>query len=112
MDQKALLKTLAFALLLATFIHPCLVHPRNLETAPSPAPESGVQIGHHDPKPSKGRNDGKTMRGSFPAKCHSKCNQCRPCMPVEVSVRAMALENNEYYPQVWKCMCRDNLFSP
>jgi len=39
-------------------------------------------------------------------------NQCNPCLPVEVSIRAMELEEEEYYPQVWKCICHDNIFSP
>ncbi|KAF2294449.1 hypothetical protein GH714_011510 [Hevea brasiliensis] len=62
---------------------------------------------------SKGRGGpGKAMKGSFPAKCHSKCNQCKPCKPVQVSVPAMELKENEYYPQVWKCICGEDIFSP
>ncbi|KAF2294442.1 hypothetical protein GH714_011441 [Hevea brasiliensis] len=62
---------------------------------------------------SKGRGGpGKAMKGSFPAKCHSKCNQCKPCKPVQVSVPAMELKENDYYPQVWKCICGEDIFSP
>ncbi|KAG2704720.1 hypothetical protein I3760_05G017700 [Carya illinoinensis] len=111
MEQKSQLKSLVtiFALLLMilTIFHPCQAHSHYLQIAPSPAVSgSGVPIGHM-------RSGGKRMRGgSFPAKCHSKCNQCKPCVPVQVSVRALTLEDNEYYPLVWKCMCRHFVFSP
>lgn len=56
---------------------------------------------------------GKSIRGSVPTTCNSKCNLCEPCIPVEVSVRSngMALEEN-YYPQVWKCICGGSIFLP
>uniref|UniRef100_A0A7N0TVW2 Epidermal patterning factor-like protein n=1 Tax=Kalanchoe fedtschenkoi TaxID=63787 RepID=A0A7N0TVW2_KALFE len=54
----------------------------------------------------------KRIRRSLPAACHSKCNNCRPCMPVMALVRPINLQEYDYYPQVWKCMCRDQLFSP
>ncbi|KAG4159963.1 hypothetical protein ERO13_D02G204400v2 [Gossypium hirsutum] len=55
---------------------------------------------------------GTRRPGSLPASCDSKCKQCEPCMPVEVSVRAAELEENEYYPQVWQCMCQENIYPP
>ncbi|KAG7011608.1 EPIDERMAL PATTERNING FACTOR-like protein 4, partial [Cucurbita argyrosperma subsp. argyrosperma] len=98
---------LVFALTLLSFS--CLVRSRTLLTAPSPAPEGEGNGGH------KGVVGRKHMRkGSFPGDCDSKCNQCKPCKLVQVSVRSMNLvENNiEYYPQVWRCMCHHNIFFP
>ncbi|KAL2986931.1 hypothetical protein AAZX31_11G001600 [Glycine max] len=50
--------------------------------------------------------------GSFPATCQPKCNQCKPCVPVEVTIKTMAEEENEYYPIAWMCTCQSNIFSP
>ncbi|EEF34910.1 conserved hypothetical protein [Ricinus communis] len=96
-------------LLFITLTHSSLVHSRELahsDHSPSPAPMVGGEI-------AKRRGDGRAKKGSFPARCHSKCNQCNPCLPVEVSIRSMELKEKEYYyPQVWKCMCGDDIFSP
>ena len=61
--------------------------------------------------PDRGRKE-KPIKGSYPATCHLKCNECRPCVPIQVSVRTMTVEENQYYPMVWKCMCQSKLFSP
>ncbi|XP_058007395.1 uncharacterized protein LOC131182324 [Hevea brasiliensis] len=93
-------------------IHSSAVHSRALAPSPSPAPVGGEPMAR-DLNLSMGRGGpGKAMKGSFPAKCHSKCNQCKPCKPVQVSVHAMELKENEYYPQVWKCICGEDIFSP
>ncbi|XP_060676489.1 uncharacterized protein LOC132805443 [Ziziphus jujuba] len=91
-----------------------LIHGRTIQSiarSPSPSPAIGIAM-TDDPEPFKGIA-GKSIRGSFPTTCKSKCNLCEPCIPVEVSVRSngMALEEN-YYLQVWKCICGGNIFSP
>ncbi|KAL6209911.1 hypothetical protein ACLB2K_020850 [Fragaria x ananassa] len=67
------------------------IHSCGFASSPSPSPALGMP---RPPEPSKGIFR-KKRRGSFPAICNSKCNQCEPCMPVQVSVRAMELEENE-----------------
>ncbi|OAY45413.1 EPIDERMAL PATTERNING FACTOR-like protein 4 [Manihot esculenta] len=100
-------------LLFIILIHSSTVHSRALAPSPSPAPVGGEpEAGGLNLSNGRG-GSGKTMRGSFPAECHFKCNQCKPCMPVQVSVPAMEFkENDEYYPQVWKCICGEDIFSP
>jgi len=61
--------------------------------------------------PHEGRK-GNPRLGSFPATCQTKCNHCKPCVPVEVTIKTMAEEENKYYPIAWKCMCQSNIFSP
>ncbi|XVE49324.1 hypothetical protein DITRI_Ditri01bG0073600 [Diplodiscus trichospermus] len=77
------------------------VHSRKLAGSRSPSPESLVVLGRRMRRP-----------GSLPAACHSKCNQCKPCIPVEVSIRAADLQENEYYPQVWQCTCQEIIYPP
>ncbi|KAK8529829.1 hypothetical protein V6N13_102725 [Hibiscus sabdariffa] len=97
---KKIVDVVTFTLLLAVLSFSVSVHSRELAGSPSPSPESlGLIAAIRRP-------------GSFPASCHSKCKQCEPCMPVEVSIRAAELEENEYYPQVWQCMCRENIYPP
>ncbi|KAE8645843.1 hypothetical protein Csa_017281 [Cucumis sativus] len=79
---------------------------------PSPPPPEGEGVGSH-----KGVYKRRHKRkGSFPGVCDSKCNKCKPCKLVQVSVRSNMdlVENNniEYYPQVWRCMCHHNIFFP
>ncbi|WCJ17954.1 EPIDERMAL PATTERNING FACTOR-like protein 1 [Euphorbia peplus] len=80
--------------------------------SPSPSPV-GEEIIEKNLKMIKGREGEK---GSNPAKCESKCNECNPCMAVQVAITTLdqLKENvNEfYYPQVWKCVCGDHFFSP
>ncbi|GLT98134.1 hypothetical protein SLE2022_156530 [Rubroshorea leprosula] len=87
---------LVFLILLTIFIYSESVDSRNL--AISPSPESGVFI--------------PRMKGSLPVACHAKCNQCKPCIPIEVSIQAIEVQENEYYPLVWKCICQKTIFSP
>ncbi|PRQ22756.1 hypothetical protein RchiOBHm_Chr6g0253751 [Rosa chinensis] len=108
MHREANSRTLILVLFLALLICSGSVHSCDFSSSPSPSPALGMPTPH---EPSKGIFK-KKRRGSFPATCYSKCNQCEPCMPVQVSVRAMELEENEYYPLVWKCACGDNIFSP
>ncbi|XP_048431023.1 EPIDERMAL PATTERNING FACTOR-like protein 4 [Pyrus x bretschneideri] len=112
MQAAANPRNLLIALLLAMLISSHLVHSGYFASSPSPSPAVGNPTAN-DHEPSKGKGTVKRLRrGSFPATCRSKCNECEPCMPVLVSVRAMALEEIEYYPQVWKCACGDSIFSP
>ncbi|GLJ43269.1 hypothetical protein SUGI_0898370 [Cryptomeria japonica] len=70
----------------------------------------------------------ESMIGSSPPKCHSKCNSCGPCEPVQIpaepkgrnsSSSSIAFqrpmrnqENTNYKPMNWKCKCGNNLFNP
>lgn len=48
--------------------------------------------------------------GSIPVACQSKCYQC---MPIQVLIEEEdGDENEQYYPQVWRCRCGDKVFSP
>ncbi|KQK05761.1 EPIDERMAL PATTERNING FACTOR-like protein 6 [Brachypodium distachyon] len=51
--------------------------------------------------------------GSHPPRCASKCGSCTPCSPVHVSVPpGGVLVTTEYYPEAWRCKCRDRLYMP
>ncbi|KAH1164518.1 hypothetical protein AAZX31_01G227800 [Glycine max] len=90
----------------------CQVHSRNMATSPSPAPASiAPETYARSLKPHEERKANPRL-GSFPATCQTKCNQCKPCVPVEVTIKTVAEEENEYYPIAWKCMCQSNIFSP
>ncbi|PRQ48620.1 hypothetical protein RchiOBHm_Chr2g0112781 [Rosa chinensis] len=78
----------------------------------------------------------KARLGSTPPSCHNKCNQCHPCMAVQVPtmpsrdrVRPVGktrpakpmvlfdpshLDNrySNYKPLGWKCHCGDHFFNP
>ncbi|MBA0682933.1 hypothetical protein Goari_024618 [Gossypium aridum] len=101
MEHRKKITTIFITTLLLTVLgFSILVHSRELAGSSSPSPENlGLVAGTRRP-------------GSLPASCDSKCKQCEPCMPVEVSVRAAELEENEYYPQVWQCMCQENIYPP
>ncbi|KAL2991179.1 hypothetical protein AAZX31_11G245600 [Glycine max] len=71
----------------------------------------------------------------MPPTCHNKCNQCHPCMAVQVptspnhervhpgllpptaSMEVFFLQGNtnrysNYKPLNWKCHCGDHFFNP
>ena len=77
----------------------------------------------------------KNRLGSIPPSCHNKCNECHPCMAVQVptlpnhdpvqpdltktsamegSFRTSLLGNrySNYKPLGWKCHCGDHFFNP
>ncbi|KAL5175610.1 EPIDERMAL PATTERNING FACTOR-like protein 1 [Glycine soja] len=78
----------------------------------------------------------KNRLGSIPPSCHNKCNDCHPCMAVQVptlpshdsnppdltKTAAMATFLNpsspqgnrysNYKPLGWKCHCGDHFFNP
>ncbi|KAK7311120.1 hypothetical protein RJT34_09042 [Clitoria ternatea] len=77
----------------------------------------------------------KNRIGSIPPTCHNKCNQCHPCMAVQVptlpshepvhqgdlSTITSAMEGffdiqgnrySNYKPLSWKCHCGNHFFNP
>ncbi|XP_059641532.1 EPIDERMAL PATTERNING FACTOR-like protein 1 [Cornus florida] len=79
----------------------------------------------------------KTRLGSTPPSCHNKCNQCHPCMAVQVptlpgrervqpgSNRVIPVDYSDsspsssagnkysnYKPLGWKCRCDDHFYNP
>ncbi|CAM8967307.1 unnamed protein product [Rhodiola kirilowii] len=50
--------------------------------------------------------------GSYPPCCVSKCGRCYPCTPVRVAVRPGTPVTTEYYPEAWRCKCRNRLYLP
>ncbi|RVX23244.1 Epidermal patterning factor-like protein 1 [Vitis vinifera] len=78
----------------------------------------------------------KTRLGSTPPSCHNKCNECHPCMAVQVptlpshsgprlgltatvpmeffesSPSTAANRYSNYKPLGWKCHCGDHFFNP
>ncbi|KAL2332755.1 hypothetical protein Fmac_013968 [Flemingia macrophylla] len=71
----------------------------------------------------------KSRLGSSPPTCYNKCNQCHPCMAVQVPsvpshtqvhpclvpVEGFFLQGNRYSnykPLSWKCRCGDHYFNP
>ncbi|KAL5753408.1 hypothetical protein ACOSP7_023589 [Xanthoceras sorbifolium] len=73
----------------------------------------------------------KTRLGSMPPSCHNKCNQCHPCMAVQVPTLPSHEERqpqpgsvefldpspltnkySNYKPLGWKCRCNDHFYNP
>ncbi|KAK7318632.1 hypothetical protein RJT34_03335 [Clitoria ternatea] len=78
----------------------------------------------------------KNRLGSIPPSCHNKCNDCHPCMAVQVPTlpshgsvppdltkSTAAMESfvdpspkgnrySNYKPLGWKCHCGDHFFNP
>ncbi|KEH20803.1 hypothetical protein MtrunA17_Chr8g0381891 [Medicago truncatula] len=76
----------------------------------------------------------KNRLGSMPPSCHSKCNECHPCMAVQVpslprqdsvpskvasmkkwlspSLQLGNSRYSNYKPLGWKCHCGDHFFNP
>ncbi|KAH6803828.1 EPIDERMAL PATTERNING FACTOR-like protein [Perilla frutescens var. frutescens] len=78
----------------------------------------------------------KTRLGSTPPSCHNKCNQCHPCMAVQVptlpshnrvrpnsgqekllgyfesSPSSAGNRYSNYKPLGWKCRCGGHFFNP
>lgn len=128
MEHRKKITTIFISTLLLTVLGFSIsVHSRELAGSPSPSPVS-TSLVHcyislvemlfewllwfYTVQENLGLIAGIRRPGSLPASCDSKCKQCKPCMPVEVSVRAAELEENEYYPQVWQCICHENIYPP
>ncbi|XP_038684104.1 EPIDERMAL PATTERNING FACTOR-like protein 1 [Tripterygium wilfordii] len=78
--------------------------------------------------------EGKGRLGSTPPSCHNKCNQCHPCMAVQVPTQPShdrvrpgftktelfdysyggggGGRYSNYKPLGWKCRCRDHFYNP
>ncbi|KAG9451457.1 hypothetical protein H6P81_011422 [Aristolochia fimbriata] len=75
----------------------------------------------------------KSRLGSTPPSCHNRCNDCNPCIAVQVptlpshdsvdlgvggetaidvSPSSVAKKYTNYKPLGWKCRCRNRLFVP
>ncbi|WOH12794.1 hypothetical protein DCAR_0832302 [Daucus carota subsp. sativus] len=50
--------------------------------------------------------------GSSPPSCRSKCGRCTPCSPVHIPVHPGFTLPLEYYPEAWRCKCRNKLYMP
>ncbi|KAF2294469.1 hypothetical protein GH714_011680 [Hevea brasiliensis] len=56
---------------------------------------------------------GKRMKGSFLLNDNQSATNATPAYLFKYRyVTAMELEENEYYHQVWKCICGEDIFSP
>ncbi|KAF8088980.1 hypothetical protein N665_0522s0009 [Sinapis alba] len=50
--------------------------------------------------------------GSAPPICRSKCGKCEPCKAVHVPIQPGLIAPLEYYPEAWRCKCRNKIFMP
>ncbi|KAM3707169.1 hypothetical protein ACB098_02G003700 [Castanea mollissima] len=50
--------------------------------------------------------------GSSPPTCRSKCGRCSPCKPVHVAIHPGVATPLEYYPEAWRCQCKNKLYMP
>eukprot|EP00250_Pteridium_aquilinum_P034225 c7257_g1_i1 orf=328-870(+) len=52
--------------------------------------------------------------GSMPPSCVKRCNGCTPCEAVQVPVgqRRKRIGLLEYYPEAWRCKCKNKLYNP
>lgn len=91
----------------------------------------------HPPDSTRGLLFGdKSRLGSTPPSCHNKCNQCHPCMAVQVTTppshsrvqphlsrpAITPLDYNDpsagkkyysnYKPLGWKCRCNNHFYNP
>lgn len=70
--------------------------------------------------PGEGRINGFWKRrilsgpGSSPPDCTSRCENCTPCKPVHVPIQPgrNSIGLMEYYPEAWRCKCKNKLFMP
>ncbi|XP_022154900.1 EPIDERMAL PATTERNING FACTOR-like protein 5 [Momordica charantia] len=60
------------------------------------------------------RGLGQGGPGSSPPRCASKCGNCTPCKPVHVAVPVPpgTPVTADYYPEAWRCKCRNKLYMP
>ncbi|KAG6423115.1 hypothetical protein SASPL_113500 [Salvia splendens] len=50
--------------------------------------------------------------GSSPPLCKHKCRRCRPCKAVRVVINPGFASKADYYPEAWRCKCKDKIFMP
>ncbi|XP_050204607.1 EPIDERMAL PATTERNING FACTOR-like protein 1 [Mercurialis annua] len=112
--------TLCLLLLLASLASCSNSNPPLLPPTPSPQPQGFLF------------DEDKTRLGSTPPSCHNKCNNCHPCMPVQLptipthtrlqpafvqtqSTAHSSGNNNRYSnykPLGWKCHCAGLFYNP
>uniref|UniRef100_A0A5K0VDA1 Epidermal patterning factor-like protein n=1 Tax=Nymphaea colorata TaxID=210225 RepID=A0A5K0VDA1_9MAGN len=54
----------------------------------------------------------RQLIGSWPPTCRAKCGGCAPCQAVHVPIQPGRSSPLEYYPEAWRCKCRNKLFLP
>ncbi len=56
----------------------------------------------------------RLLVGSSPPTCRGSCGLCQPCTPVHVviGIPHVAMTEQEYYPEVWRCQCGNMLYMP
>ncbi len=59
-------------------------------------------------------HNSRLLIGSSPPTCRGSCGVCYPCNPVHViiGIPRVAITEQEYYPEVWRCQCGNMLFMP
>ncbi|KAF3777436.1 EPIDERMAL PATTERNING FACTOR-like protein 4 [Nymphaea thermarum] len=58
------------------------------------------------------RSKKRQLIGSWPPTCRAKCGGCAPCQAVHVPIQPGRSNPLEYYPEAWRCKCRNRLFLP
>lgn len=54
----------------------------------------------------------RALIGSSPPDCRWKCRRCIPCVRVKVPINPRTGTAQDYYPEVWKCKCKNRLYNP
>eukprot|EP00249_Psilotum_nudum_P004660 c18165_g1_i1 orf=907-1455(+) len=54
----------------------------------------------------------RSLIGSSPPTCTSKCQDCTPCITVVVPIHSVTTFPNEYYAEAWRCQCNDTIYNP
>ncbi|KAL1366098.1 hypothetical protein HN51_013995 [Arachis hypogaea] len=117
--------TTTFTFLFLLLLHHILT-PVSCYNKPQPPPVSHRELLFEE----------KNRLGSIPPSCHNKCNECHPCMAVQVptlpthnnqdltksrkkGLFSSSLEGNRnsnrysnYKPLGWKCHCGNHFFNP
>ncbi|PSS36685.1 MEPFL1 like [Actinidia chinensis var. chinensis] len=121
-----LFRTTAIIIVVALLIY--LLSPISCSDQPKQPPDTDTDTTRHLPF------EGKTRLGSTPPSCHNKCNQCHPCLAVQVPAMpshvrfqpglnrvrptqfhdSLSYSNkySNYKPLSWKCRCRDHFYNP
>nr|ADE76585.1 unknown [Picea sitchensis] len=61
---------------------------------------------------SPGTSSTRALVGSSPPDCRLKCKRCSPCVRVKVPIHLRSATSQDYYPEVWKCKCKNWLYNP
>lgn len=56
----------------------------------------------------------RELVGSSPPTCVGRCAACEPCKPVHVVISSPhpVISETDYYPEVWRCSCGNQLYMP